>query len=68
MNYYYVNKHPEDNGDYEVHRYGCQWLHDAPNRSFLGSFRSCRPAIREAKKDYPQVNGCAYCCRDCHTT
>ena len=64
---YYVNDNAQDNGDHEVHRWGCSWLPLAQNRTYLGEFSSCAPAVRAARRIYNQVNGCYYCCRACHT-
>lgn len=64
---YYVNKNAQDNGDHEVHKYGCNYLPDKENRIYLGDYSSCGPAVREAKKHYTQVNGCFYCANACHT-
>jgi len=68
MDRYYVNKNAQDNGDHEVHKSGCEWMPDAENRLYLGEFATCHGAVREAKKYYPQSNGCYYCSNECHTT
>ena len=65
---YYVNKNPQDNGDHEVHKFGCFWLPKAENRIYLGSFANCKDAVKEAKKHYNNVNGCYHCSRACHTS
>ena len=65
---YYINKNPQSNGDHEVHTTGCPHPPDPSNRLQLGDFSSCGPAVREAKKYYPQSNGCAYCANPCHTS
>lgn len=64
---YYVNKNRQDNGDHEVHKEGCSWMPAPQNRKYLGEYNSCRPAVTEAKKTYPQSNGCYYCSNECHT-
>jgi len=64
---YYVNKNPQDNGDHEVHKLGCNWMPSAENRKYLGEFSNCRGAVGEAKKTYSQSNGCYYCSNECHT-
>ena len=64
---YYVNKNAPSNGDHEVHKDGCQWIPDTPNRIDLGKFSSCRPAVTKARKHYSQVNGCYHCSEECHT-
>ena len=65
---YYVNKNAQTNGDHEVHVSSCSYLPDPENRLFLGEFTNCYDAVREAKKHYPQSNGCYYCCYPCHTS
>ena len=65
---YYVNKSAQSNGDHEVHKQGCSWMPEEGNRVYLGDFATCRSAVTEAKKRYPQSNGCFYCSRECHTS
>lgn len=67
MAYYYVNQNAQDNGDHEVHTTGCSHMPEPENRTYLGDFASCSPAVTEAKKTYTQSNGCYYCSNDCHT-
>jgi hypothetical protein len=64
---YYVNDYPQSIGDHEVHIPTC---HKFPNtsRTYLGEFKDCHEAIREAKKRYTKSNGCIHCCTPCHTT
>lgn len=64
---YYVNSRAQANGDHEVHREGCSRMPSVENRVYLGDFLSCGPAKQEAKKRYPQSDGCFYCSRACHT-
>ncbi|KPM94925.1 hypothetical protein CGK66_14285 [Vibrio parahaemolyticus] len=68
MSIYYVNKRAQSNGDHEVHTHECKWLPLEENRHMLGVFTSCLEAVREAKKIYRKSNGCAHCCRVCHTS
>jgi hypothetical protein len=63
---YYVNRDAQVNGDHEVHKLGCRY--SPSNRMYLGDFDYCEDAIREAMKSYVQVNGCYYCCEDCHNS
>lgn len=65
---YFVNMRPQANGDHEVHRSDCAWMPAPLNRDFLGDYRECAPAIAEAKRRYPRVNGCAHCAPECHTS
>ncbi len=69
MSRYYVNKNAQNNGDHEVHTAtGCPTPADEENRLYLGNFDSCHDAVVEAKKHYPQSNGCANCSLPCHTS
>jgi hypothetical protein len=68
MDNYYVNKNAQSNGDHEVHKESCYYLPSSVNRLYLGSFSTCEDAVKEAKKTYPQSNGCIFCSLPCHTT
>jgi len=65
---YYVNKNVQANGDHEVHESGCSYMPDDENRIYLGDFSNCHAAVNEAKRYYPQSNGCYYCSNECHTS
>ncbi|MEA2463629.1 MAG: hypothetical protein QOJ98_1376 [Acidobacteriota bacterium] len=65
MTRYYVNNNKQTNGDHEVHREDCEKL--PSNRKDLGEFENCKDAVLEAKKTYPQSNGCKICSNECHT-
>ena len=65
---YYVNINAQNNGDHEVHKSGCSFMPDQSNLLYLGDFVSCHTAVKEAKKNYPQSNGCFYCSKECHTS
>jgi hypothetical protein len=65
---YYVNKNAQSNGDHEVHKQDCTYLPLLENRTHLGDFASCAPAVSEARKHYRQVNGCRFCAKPCHTS
>ena len=65
---YYVNKNAQTNGDHEVHVTGCGHMPAIENRIYLGDFSSCGPAVEQAKKHYPQSNGCYFCSFVCHTS
>ena len=68
MAHYCVNKNSQNNGDHEVHKLGFSWYPAKQNRLSLGDHQSCRTAVTQAKKTYPQSNGCAHCCPTCHTS
>jgi len=67
MDLYYVNKNPQPNGDHEVHKKWCGFLPSEENRIYLGFFDNCHAAVRKAKEYFSKVNGCFFCCKDCHT-
>ena len=64
---YYVNKNQQTTGEHEVHELACGYLPAPENRIYLGVHASCREAVQEARKHYSNVDGCYYCCKDCHT-
>ena len=68
MSHYYVHTHPDNQGDHEVHKEGCSHMLRPENREYLGDFSHCSYAIVEARKHHSQVNGCFFCCRECHTS
>ena len=63
---YYVNTNAQANGDHEVHRATCSWLPDERNRLYLGEFYSSKDAVKEARKYFYRVDGCAFCCPESH--
>lgn len=68
---YAVNKNAQSgSGDHEVHdlasRRTC--LPSIYDRIDLGQHPNCESAVRSAKQYYRDVNGCAHCANDCHTT
>jgi len=67
MAYYYVNKNGQSNGDHEVHKTGCSYMPADANRTYLGDFTSCSPAVTAAKRLYSKADGCAFCSPGCHT-
>ena len=66
---YCVNKNAQDDGYHEVHdldsRKSC--LPEKENQHYLGWLSDCHAAVRKAKESYSKVDGCAYCCKECHT-
>lgn len=63
---YYVHNGTDDRGDHEVHREGCGWM--PRDRTYLGNFVNCVPAVIAAKRIYSKSNGCIHCSPDCHTS
>ena len=64
---YYVNDRAQSTGEHEVHKEGCPFLPLVVSKTYLGEHSSCQLALIEAKKYYNNVDGCATCCRNCHT-
>ena len=46
MDYYYVNKNAQANGEHEVHTESCHHLPNKENIMRLGFFKNCNQAIR----------------------
>ena len=53
-------------GGHDVHKMGCGFMPKEENRSRLGVFSRCHEAVDEARKRYPEADGCYYCARDCY--
>lgn len=66
MDVYYVNKLAQATGEHEVHKDPCWYLPIPEHRLKLGLFHNCHEAVAEAKKYYTNVDGCYYCCINCH--
>lgn len=69
MSNYCVNKNPQSTGEHEIHNLdaSCSHLPDYSNRLNLGWHLNCHSAVKKAKEYYNNVDGCLYCCSDCHT-
>jgi len=70
MDKYIINENVQPTGEHEVHKeFYCPTLPDPKNRVLVGYFNSCRDAIAEAKKKWPdiEIDGCANCIPVCHT-
>lgn len=65
MDKYYVNDKAQSSGEHEVHKSGCSYM--PSNKTDLGYHKDCHSAVKEAKKTYSNVDGCYYCCNECHT-
>lgn len=66
---YCVNRQAQPSGEHEVHNTSssCSYLPSIENRIDLGWHPDCRSAIQKAKDYYSNVDGCYYCCRECHS-
>ena len=60
---YFVNRDADVSGDHEVHATGCRRLPGMRHRIYLGTFASCRAAVREARKFYNAVRACPSCAK-----
>lgn len=66
---YYVHTLKDAQGDYEVHKEGCQYMPLPSNRLYLGNFIGCHSAVLKARSlGYVPANGCFWCSRECHTS
>ena len=65
--HYFVNKNAQSTGEHEVHAEGCSYMPEILNREDLGYFENCKDAIKKARECYKDVDGCFYCCNECHT-
>lgn len=72
MQKFILNMNEQPNGDYEVHNKstGCAWMPLPENQIDLGYHFNCHDAVAEAKRryQYVRINGCRYCCWECHTS
>ena len=71
MDEYCVNRNAQSgSNDHEVHNLdeGTNCLPKPENRVGLGKHSNCWGAVAKAKEIYDDVNGCAYCAPECHTT
>ena len=73
---YILNKNKQDSSsgsNYELHNEdsgACIRLPKPENRLQVGTYSNCRDAIAAARRQYPamapNIDGCYYCCPDCH--
>lgn len=64
---YIVNTRVDDNGYHEVHTSHCGHLPDSQNQRWVGSFDTCRLALKAAEGlGYSPADGCGFCSPDCH--
>lgn len=67
-----INKNAQPNGDHEVHNLtdGCAYMPNPENQIDLGYHSNCYGAVAKAKQEWPnaRINGCYYCCNECHTS
>ena len=67
MDRYYVNPNAQPTGEHEVHKKGCYWLSLILSPIYLGLHWTCQSAVSEARRYYPNVDGCIHCIPECHT-
>lgn len=69
LNRYILNLNIQSNGDYEVHKEGCN---NFPSSNFveLGNHLTCESALRKAKDLYTvrKIDRCKHCVLACHTS
>ncbi len=72
MPHYYVNIQ-ENDGVHVMHmvkREPCQHGADEENQKDVGYHIGCHYALEKARETFPDwsINGCYFCCNDCHET
>lgn len=72
MAIFILNQNAQANGDHEVHNLttSCIFMPQPQNQIPLGEHLHCSSAVLLAKKTWSKarINGCYFCCRDCHTS
>ena len=66
MDFCYVSDDADEGSYHEVHESECPRLSGRGNRTYLGPFPSCHPAVAKAKTIYPNSDGRAYFSPTCH--
>ena len=66
MKKYYINTNAQSSGEHEIHREDCPCMFFIKGPIYLGEYTSCTDALRAAQRIYSNVDGCFYCCRECH--
>ncbi len=64
---YYVNRNAQPTGEHEVHTSLCGYKPLPENSVYLGEYPSCQAAMIKAREYYENVDGCYFCCNECHT-
>ena len=64
MDKYYVNPNAQTGGEHEVHIEGCSHMPENPTP--LGYCKDCWEALIKARIFYTHVDGCYWCCNECH--
>lgn len=62
MTVYYLDRHPQNNGEYQLHEDGCTQLPLPSDRTYLGTFQSLDAAIQKASRIHHRCRPCAMCC------
>lgn len=72
---YIINTNQQDSksgNNFEIHNLdnNCGHLPYIQNQKSLGRFSNCHEALNYAKGKFPgsarNIDGCYYCCNDCH--
>lgn len=71
MTKYIINRHQQLNGDFEIHRLDiCPCPPETENQISLGDFNDCHEALIFAIRRWPElakkIDGCKFCCPECH--
>lgn len=66
MKRYYLDLIPKKNQDHELHNEFCIYMPVIINAQYIGDFSEDKKALEVALKNYPNANGCKYCCSTAH--
>jgi hypothetical protein len=66
-NIYFMDRNAQTTGMFEVHKEDCPSIFFIEESFYLGEFYSCEEAMGVARRLHPNVDGCAFYCRRCHT-
>ncbi|OBQ52709.1 hypothetical protein SP90_07020 [Halodesulfovibrio spirochaetisodalis] len=61
---YHIHIKKMASGDYEVHKENCEWCPPQDQLLPVGEFPTAEEALKSAKKQFPEANGCHHCLPD----
>jgi hypothetical protein len=67
MDYYYISKKTQFNGEHEIHKLSCYRLPAEGDRILLGYLNSGKEAMKKGLELFPKVNACFNCCNEYHS-
>lgn len=61
---YYLNINKNEKGLHELHSENCFFVPIRQRRIDFGWFENSKEALAEARKYYPNISGCYWCCAE----